>query len=116
MLRLDFLEVLDLKPIAGAGARVRSPPGAGETVWAGLPGGRGRRHQFRNVGKPCPGRGGSCWSHKVVVAKLAARQGGADGLGIQPAFEFQAIGMKDIPAAHDFRPYAIGFRIEAILS
>lgn len=108
--RLNLLEVLNLEPIAGVGTRLRtSGNGGSHRDWIARR--RGGCHQFRNVGNPGPGRGRSGRSDKVVVAKLAVRQCGANGFGIEPAFEFEAIGMKHIPGTQASYPHVIGYKI-----
>ena len=71
----------------------------------------GRRgQQFRDVGDAGPGNHGSRRTYEVVVAEVAAGEGRADGLRTLPALELQAIGVKDIPVGHGYRPCCPGIK------
>ena len=73
---------------------------------------RRRSQQFRDVGDAGPGKSGSRRADKVVIAEIAAGEAQADGLRTLPALELQAIGVKDIPTGHGYRPHRPGVMLK----
>ena len=74
------------------------------TLWSKLAG-LNRRELFRRGGLLA-----AAGALEVVVAEVAAGEGRADGLRTLPALELQAIGVKDIPVGHGYRPCCPGIK------